>query len=145
MDTWYNFTAEIHSLSDEDIQHLHSYVRLYRIGKFIEAQRLYDAKLCSYVPSHGVVVVEHSDGLLAESRFGALVQFLDESLNSNAFYSPQREYLSLMKSLAEIYTFGCLRPALQNARAFRKTLESVKWKDFSIYKVSAMEITGFIS
>jgi hypothetical protein len=138
MATWSNFEAELDDLSDECIQQLQSYVRLYRIGKFADARRLYDEELSSHISSHGVLIVEHSDALLAEGRFGALVQFLNESLKSDALTSPQKEYLSLMISLAEIYNFGSLRPALQNARMFRRTLEAIKWENFSTYQVCIM-------
>jgi hypothetical protein len=135
MATWSNYSIELQGYPDSLVKDLDKYVRAYRIGKFSDAQELYESTIAPSLPSYGILIIGRAEALRYETRWGQLVGLLDGCLTSEIFTASQVEYLSLMKALAEIYVFGSLLPALRKARKFRDDLGSTQWHELSIYQV----------
>jgi hypothetical protein len=126
---------------------LETFVYLSRIGRYREAEALFDDSLISHLDSF-IVAAEYVDFLVGQRRFGYLTEFLTLSLRSGSaqptkdrqliwkFRSDEIVLLCLILKFSEIHSHGELRSALEYARIAVASLEFMNTTDPTEVEVS---------
>ncbi|KAE8342804.1 hypothetical protein BDV24DRAFT_38632 [Aspergillus arachidicola] len=103
---------------EEDIEkEIHHFVQLSRMGHYSEAQKFFDNTLGKHDYLFPIAA-EYADMLLEQGSYRRAAEFLQEHMRAKAkiLDLDEMQLLRIMKSLADIYSKGALRPALVEAR-----------------------------
>ncbi|KAN0091839.1 hypothetical protein V8E51_017686 [Hyaloscypha variabilis] len=109
---------------------LESFVRFSRQRNFEKALELFSNELEKYLDDAFPITIEYADLLFQQGNYGKLSDFLEERIiargmsiiNEDLKVDEEYQLLKVMKSLANIFTKGALRPALVQARRCRDFL-----------------------
>jgi hypothetical protein len=130
------------------VEDLETLARLNRLGRFKEAIALFKEKLQEHLDFFPVVA-EYADLLLEQGSFGRLSEFLSGRLDEQADPSgdsldaDEVLLLKTLKSLAEIYSKGALKPALGAAASVLEYLEEQSQRNrFWFENPSGIQVRG---